>query len=99
MAIDEKQQATEPSPLLLENDPYLKPYANIVNRRIKKIKTTEKRLIHQSSTLSDFASGHEYFGLHFRGNEWIFREWAPNATAIYLVGDMTDWQERKAFAL
>ena len=48
--------------------------------------------------LSDFASGHEYFGLHRQERQWIFREWAPNADAIYLVGDLTDWKERKSFA-
>ena len=24
----------------------------------------------------------------FKDDQWIFREWAPNATAIYLIGDM-----------
>ena len=50
-------------------------------------------------SLAEFAAGHEYFGLHFRENEWHFREWAPNATAIYLIGDMTGWREKKEFAL
>ncbi|UCD88915.1 MAG: alpha amylase C-terminal domain-containing protein [Desulfobacterales bacterium] len=99
MTRDKKQHATDSSLLLLENDPYLKPYANIIDRRINNIKITEKRLTHPSLTLSDVASGHEYFGLHFCNNEWIFREWAPHATAMYLVGDMTGWQENKAFAL
>ena len=49
-------------------------------------------------TLADFASGHEYFGLHFQDNEWVFREWAPNADRIFLIGDMTGWQENEAFA-
>ncbi|MEE4605817.1 MAG: alpha-amylase family glycosyl hydrolase, partial [Desulfobacteraceae bacterium] len=50
-------------------------------------------------TLADFASGHEYFGLHHRNNQWVFREWAPNAENIFLIGDMTDWQEEEAFSL
>jgi 1,4-alpha-glucan branching enzyme len=29
----------------------------------------------------------------------VFREWAPNATAVTLVGDMTEWQEKPAYAL
>jgi 1,4-alpha-glucan branching enzyme len=49
--------------------------------------------------LADFASGHEYFGLHFRDGRWVFREWAPNASALYLVGEMSGWKEQKAFAL
>jgi len=50
-------------------------------------------------TLADFASGHEYFGLHHRNNQWVFREWAPNADKIFLIGDLTNWQENEAFSL
>jgi 1,4-alpha-glucan branching enzyme len=47
----------------------------------------------------DFASGHEFFGLHFRKNEWIFREWAPHAEAVFFIGTMTGWEEKQKFAL
>ena len=50
-------------------------------------------------SLTEFACGHEYFGLHFQKGEWVFREWAPNATAIYLIGDMSKWQESREFEL
>ena len=50
-------------------------------------------------SLKEFASGHEYFGLHFQKGEWVFREWAPNATTIYLIGDMSKWQESREFEL
>jgi 1,4-alpha-glucan branching enzyme len=59
----------------------------------------EAQLTQGRMALPDFASGHEYFGLHFKDGQWIFREWAPNATAIFLVGEMTDWQEKDAFSL
>ncbi|MGB5991927.1 MAG: alpha-amylase family glycosyl hydrolase, partial [Desulfobacterales bacterium] len=85
--------------LLLESDPYLKPYERDLKRRFTRIAKTEKMLTGDKISLADFASGHEYFGLHFCRNEWIFREWAPNADAIYLIGDMTNWQEKKRFAL
>ena len=41
-----------------------------------------------------------YYGLH-RCNDgsWIFREWAPNATKIYLVGDFNNWKRTDAYAL
>lgn len=84
---------------LLHTDNLLRPYKKILFRRLKKVHDTEMRLTGGKVSLSDFASGHEYFGLHYRGGEWVFREWAPNATAIYLVGDMTDWREREDFAL
>jgi 1,4-alpha-glucan branching enzyme len=44
-------------------------------------------------TLSDFASGYMYFGLHRTDKGWVLREWAPNATEIYLVGDFNNWSE------
>ncbi|MDH4204350.1 MAG: 1,4-alpha-glucan-branching enzyme, partial [Desulfobacteraceae bacterium] len=89
----------DPIKLLLESDPYLKPYERDLKRRFTRIAKTEKMLTGNKISLADFASGHEYFGLHFYRNEWIFREWAPNADAIYLIGDMTNWQEKKRFAL
>ncbi|MBU2522440.1 MAG: 1,4-alpha-glucan-branching enzyme, partial [Proteobacteria bacterium] len=84
---------------LLDNDPYLRPYEKALKRRLERVIEVEEKLTQGKISLADFASGHEYFGLHFREGEWVFREWAPNATAIYLIGDMTGWQEKKAFAL
>jgi len=84
---------------ILDRDPYLKPYEAALLRRMQKIREMAERLTRGRATLQDFASGHEYFGLHFKGGHWTFREWAPNATAVYLIGDMTGWQEQKTFAL
>ena len=84
---------------LLVRDPFLKPYEAVLHRRIKKITHMERRLTQGRMALVDFASGHEYFGLHYKNNQWIFREWAPSATAIFLIGEMTDWQEKRAFSL
>ncbi|MDY6971225.1 MAG: alpha amylase C-terminal domain-containing protein [Thermodesulfobacteriota bacterium] len=64
-----------------------------------RIREKEKTLTEGKISLADFASGHEYFGLHFRDNTWIFREWAPNATAIYLINDATGWKENDIFSL
>jgi 1,4-alpha-glucan branching enzyme len=83
----------------IKSDPYLAPYKDLISRRLVKIAETRQRLTRQYESLADFASGHEYFGLHFKDNQWVFREWAPNATAIFLIGDMTGWQENDAFAL
>ena len=84
---------------LLKSDPYLEPYQDIILRRLKQIAQTRQQLTRGLTSLADFASGHEYFGLHFKDDHWIFREWAPNATATFLIGDMTGWQEKDDFAL
>ncbi|MBW1892595.1 MAG: alpha amylase C-terminal domain-containing protein [Deltaproteobacteria bacterium] len=84
---------------LIKRDPYLRPYEAVIKRRAKHFFLTEKRLTKGSKTLGQFSSGHEYFGLHFKDNMWVLREWAPNATAVYMVGDMTDWREKDEFKL
>ena len=45
------------------------------------------------------ASGYLYFGLHRTDNGWVFREWAPNATQIFLIGTFNDWKEEKKYSL
>lgn len=84
----------------IQADPLLAPYRAVLERRILKTAATLQRLVGQGSTgLEDFASGHEYFGLHQTDSGWVFREWAPNALSIHLVGDFSGWQPRDGFAL
>jgi 1,4-alpha-glucan branching enzyme len=84
---------------LLGSDSYLGPFSVRIRHRLEHIEETEHRLTQGKKGLAEFASGHEYFGLHFQRGGWVFREWAPNATAIYLIGDMSRWQVRKEFEL
>ena len=87
------------TPRLVQDDPYLAPYAESIARRIQLTKEMETRLTGGKITLADFAAGHEYFGLHRQGEEWILREWAPNATAITLIGTFSQWREDFGLAL
>jgi len=84
---------------LLTADSWLKRYEKIIYHRLLKIAETEQQLTGGKTGLADFALGHAYFGQHFEDNQWIFREWAPNASAIFLIGDMSDWLEKEEFAL
>lgn len=83
----------------LQSDPYLVPYSKSVRQRLEHVELTQQRLTQGKTSLADFASGHEYFGLHLQKEKWVFREWAPNATAIYLIGDFSEWAEEEEFAL
>jgi 1,4-alpha-glucan branching enzyme len=83
----------------IANDPYLKPYEAVITKRLAHIDQTARRLVPQGERLVEFASGHEYYGLHFRDGQWIFREWAPNATAIHLIGPFSQWAVRDDLAL
>ena len=88
-----------PLPKLALGDPYLLPYVDRLSERMQRARDAERRLAGAGTTLADFASGHEYFGLHFRGGQWVFREWAPNADAVSLAGDFNGWRETPEFAL
>ena len=96
---DSTASRRNPIESFLAGDAYLRPYESAIRRRVSRIREKEKILTGGRISLADFASGHEFFGLHFRDNQWVFREWAPNATAIYLVSDATGWRKEKAFAL
>jgi 1,4-alpha-glucan branching enzyme len=85
--------------IILDADPYLRPYATIIKRRLNHIIGLERILAAENKSLIDFASGHKYFGLHKHGQEWIFREWAPNATGIFIIGNMTGWKTQNNFSL
>jgi 1,4-alpha-glucan branching enzyme len=89
----------DPKLAKLSDDPWLKPYLGQLKERADHIRYVESRLTGGKMSINEFANAHEYFGLHFRDGKWTFREWAPNATAIYLVGDFSDWEQRDEFAL
>ncbi|MBP5135185.1 MAG: alpha amylase C-terminal domain-containing protein [Paludibacteraceae bacterium] len=82
---------------IIRNDEYLKPYAEVITDRYLYAVNKEKNLIQGLKNLSEFASGHLYFGLHKLPQGWVIREWAPNATAIYLKGTFNDWQKLETF--
>ena len=83
----------------LKDDSYLEPYFGVLDNRRQSVENLENRLTAGKMSLIDFASAHEYYGLHFRDNQWVFREWAPNANTIYVIGDFNQWKELPEFQL
>ena len=85
---------------LVERDGYLAPFNLDIDARYRYFLQRERDLTKNGrQTLSDFASGYLYFGLHKTATGWIFREWAPNATRIVLVGDFSNWEELPEYEL
>lgn len=84
------------TPEIVKNDPYLQPFKADFNRWSEKLKVKEAEILNGKS-LEEFASGHLYFGLFKEYSGWVIREWAPNATNIYLTGSFNDWNERPDF--
>ena len=77
----------------LLDDDYLKPFESAVRGRAEHAFARARELTQGKSPLADWASAHEYYGLHRKPcGGWVFREWAPNATSMWLVGDFSNWQ-------
>ena len=51
-----------------------------------------------ASRLADACNSHLYYGLHRNNTEWVLREWAPNAMAIFLLCDSNDWQKNNHYS-
>ena len=94
-----KAEKTEkPQLRIVERDPYLQPYADALQGRYDYALRKEQEIT-GGQTLSEWASGYLYFGLHKTAEGWVLREWAPNATAIYIKGDMNSWQKDEHYRL
>lgn len=85
------------TPLLINNDPWLKSYEDAIVGRLSYVEARKKELLKHTASLEDFANGHLFFGCFKTESHWVFREWAPNATHICLVGNFSDWEERVEF--
>lgn len=83
---------------IVAHDNYLEPYEGAIRGRHDHAVWKIGQLTQNGKqSLSDFASGYDYYGLHKVRGGWVFREWAPNATDIYLVGDFNDWKEKEDY--
>jgi len=82
----------------LLDDPMLAPFRGVLSRRARKARELAARLT-GGRPLADWAAAHEYYGLHRARDGWTFREWAPNATGVWLVGDFSGWKVSPRFAL
>ncbi len=91
-------RAAPPPPGLVRADPWLAPFADVIRRRMDHVAAVEARLT-GGRPLADVALGHLYFGLHRDAGGWVLREWAPNATDIYVVGECNGWREADAYRL
>lgn len=79
---------------ILEYDSLLKNYyEKDIELRVNDYKRKKKELLGRGETLSDFANGAEYFGFHRTSDGWVYREWAPAADEMYLIGDFNGWNK------
>ena len=69
---------------IIQNEPGLQPFEQALEARHDYAERKIKELTGGKKKLAPWATGYLYFGLHHLNPGWVLREWAPNATAIYL---------------
>lgn len=77
---------------VLDFDEWLHPFKDDILAQQNYLLHARNHILDGKSP-GEFALGWHYFGLHKKPDEWIMREWAPNATAIYLVCEKNSWQD------
>lgn len=84
---------------IYETDPYLAPYKEAIEKRHERI-LEERDKIALDGSLAEGLNNHLYYGLHRDADgSWVFREWAPNASRIYLIGEFNNWRRTAAYSL
>ena len=76
---------------ILSIDPWLKPFYNDIELRMRRYNDVRRQLLGDKVDLSSFANGYMYYGFSRSETGWIYREWLPGADAVHLIGDFNDW--------
>ena len=93
--MDTAPMNTDDTPGLLKLDPWLAPYADALRHRQRHFEGVQTAIDQVGGLNGPISRGYEYFGLT-RGEQngqpgvW-YREWAPGAHALALMGDFNEW--------
>lgn len=82
-----------PIPGLVLADGWLAPFEREIKGRLRLFDAQLERICRRSGSLADFAGAYTHMGFNRDAatDEWIYREWAPGARELYLIGDFNNW--------
>src|SRR5665213_4525453 len=81
---------------LINHDPWLEPYADKLRARFDHYKKAAAQIQATGGLTGQISQGHHYFGfnrgeLYGKPGVW-YREWAPEALQLRLIGDFNNWE-------
>ena len=79
---------------IVEQDSWLEPVARQVEARWKRYQDRFKAISENYGSLKAFATAHQFFGMSYDAKKkgWWYREWAPAARYLCLMGDFNGWK-------
>ena len=83
--------------MIYDNDEYLLPYKREIDRRLERFLIKSGELAGYNGKLTHAANNHLYYGIHRDKNGYWFREFAPAAKGLVLIGDFNDWLPDKNY--
>ncbi|KAA5549364.1 alpha-amylase family glycosyl hydrolase [Adhaeribacter rhizoryzae] len=86
-------EKVSPALQLVKDDPWLTPYEPDLLERQAAYKQVKRNIEQEYGSLEQYAQAHKYLGLNYDPElkGWWYREWAPAAYALYLIGDFNNW--------
>lgn len=78
---------------LIDEDPLLLPYESEIRARLVHYHKAKAEIEEEFGGVLAFSSAHQYLGFHYDSAKkgWWYREWAPAAAGLYLIGDFNGW--------
>lgn len=82
-----------PIPGLVLADGWLAPYEHEIKARMRLYDSQLERICRHYGSLLECANGFTRFGFNRDEStgEWVYREWAPGARGLFLIGDFNGW--------
>ena len=77
-------------PSIIDDDPWLEPYRGAIEARRERY----LKVLAGLGDIREWAGAHLHYGFHRSDGGWVYREWAPRAESLSLVGDFNGWDRR-----
>lgn len=80
-------------PVLIKDEPWLEGFEKAVQARIDRFHSAKFHIENEFGSILEFANFHQYYGVHYEPirKGWTYREWAPAAQQLFLMGDFNNW--------
>lgn len=85
--------------MIYNSDKWLKPYKKEIDNWHNLLIEKKNKIAPGNMPLKDAVNNYLYYGVHKDNGNWVFREWAPNATALYIICDKSDWRPQQEFRM